>query len=62
MDVLIMDVEGTDSRERGEEQVFLFVRRLIAGFSTSLGAIFSGYIGGHHRQYVGAPSWTLPRL
>jgi hypothetical protein len=26
MDVMVMDVEGTDGRERGEDQVWAFVK------------------------------------
>ena len=29
MDVLVMDVEGTDGRERGEDQVRLYCRKYI---------------------------------
>lgn len=61
-----MDVEGTDGRERGEDQV----RPLSAGMTSSIKAleglrtqicpVLSGLFGGPHRQPMGAPSRLVP--
>jgi hypothetical protein len=42
--VLIMDVEGTDSRERGDEQVLTFILQVINDRISSAGLPYSPWL------------------
>jgi len=71
MNVMVMDVEGTDGRERGEDQVstlsimlsiclddiYIFLR---LGLRTQIRAVFSRLLRNPHRQLVGAPGRSVP--
>jgi hypothetical protein len=68
MNVLVMDVEGTDGRERGEDQVrsryyySLFVvvlPKIYVGLRAKVGSLLPCLLGGTHCQHVGTPSWPV---
>ena len=68
MNVLVMDVEGTDGRERGEDQVrsggarfvFLVIKITIdPGLRAKVGTLLPRLLGGAHRQPVGTSSWSV---
>jgi len=71
MNVMVMDVEGTDGRERGEDQVSTLSIMLAiyldeiciflpVGLRTQIRAIFSRLLRNSHRQLVGAPGRSVP--
>lgn len=69
MNVMVMDVEGTDGRERGEDQVrFIFSPNLwrnttflSSGLRTQVCSVFAGIFRSAVDQLMGAPSWIIPR-
>lgn len=68
MNVLVMDVEGTDGRERGEDQVGIlssghssFAYVFLLGFRTQICFILPRIIRSSDRQSLGTPSWFVPR-
>ena len=68
MNVLVMDVEGTDGRERGEDQVGKVCPdvnsmslTLLPGFRTQICAILARFLGSPHCKLMGTPSRSLPR-
>lgn len=54
--ILVMDVEGTDGRERGEDQVCLLTD---AGFREEECPLFNCNGRNLNNQHVGACGWTL---
>jgi hypothetical protein len=67
MNVLVMDVEGTDGRERGEDQVRLLNSGIsshltcLLGFRTQISSVLPRVVGGSYCQSLGAPSWFVSR-
>jgi hypothetical protein len=69
MDVLVMDVEGTDGRERGEDQASVsgsckkaLQYNLAVGLRAQVGAVFPRLVRGADHQSMGAPSGIIPRF
>lgn len=68
MNAMVMDVEGTDGRERGEDQVRnnkcfcmqSLTLHISVGFRTQICSFLSCLFRGPHRQHVGASSRPLP--
>ena len=70
MNVMVMDVEGTDGRERGEDQVSICMvrkckRRVyiedVVGLRAQISSLFVGIVRGLDHQPMGAPGRTVPR-
>lgn len=67
MNVMVMDVEGTDGRERGEDQVSQNIQssahlsHICLGLRAEVGIVLTSFIRGPHCQLVGTPSRPLPR-
>ena len=66
MDVMVMDVEGTDGRERGEDQASnnspsYRLRRLILllGLRAEVCSFLIGFLRSVNCQFMGAPSWVV---
>ena len=67
MSVMVMDVEGTDGRERGEDQVWPISRPFVIhidstiGFRAQICTLLPRFLGSFDHQLVGTPSRSLPR-
>src|SRR5271170_5138179 len=70
MNVMVMDVEGTDGRGRGEDQVRNFssfslplslLNAFSLGFRTQICIVLVSFVRGSHHQSLGAPGRSLPR-
>ena len=72
MNTMVMDVEGTDGRERGEDQVrasdtFLTQPQLLttysprsAGLRAEVRSVLACIFGSPHCQFMGTPSRPVP--
>lgn len=68
MNLMVMDVEGTDGRERGEDQVRASqllcaydLMQLSLGLRTQISVVLARLVRGAHSQPLGASSWPLSR-